>query len=54
MGLKKNVGIRCRGNVFTESLPSNDMGTDVHTDWWEEFMKYAIYMGSVTMIYQTA
>jgi hypothetical protein len=33
-------------------LHSND-GRDTHTDtdWWEEFMKYAVEMGSGAMIY---
>jgi hypothetical protein len=42
----------CRGNVFSEPLPSNNSGcTCRHTDWWEGFMKYAIGMGSGAMIY---
>jgi hypothetical protein len=36
--------ISCRGNMFTEPLPSND-SRDRHTDGWEGFMKYAIEMG---------
>jgi hypothetical protein len=44
--------IRCRGNVFTEPLPSNDRGyTCRHTDWWEVFMKYAVEIDSGAMIY---
>jgi hypothetical protein len=35
------VCIRCRGNVFTETLPSNDRGTHVQM----EFMKYAVEIG---------
>jgi hypothetical protein len=47
------VCIRCRGNSFTELLPSNDLGgyTYRHTDWWEGFMKYTFEMGSGAMIY---
>jgi hypothetical protein len=43
--------IRCRGNVFTEPLPSSDR--DIHTDidWWERFMIYAVGMGLGAMIY---
>jgi hypothetical protein len=39
----------CCCNVFTEQLPSSD---DMYrcTDWWEGFMKYAIKIGSRTMI----
>jgi hypothetical protein len=42
-----------RGNVFMEPLPSNDSRgcTCRHTDWWEEFMKSAIEMGSGEVIY---
>jgi hypothetical protein len=43
--------ILCRGNVFTEPLPSNDRGyTYGYGDWWKRFMKYAIQMGSGVMI----
>jgi hypothetical protein len=43
---------RCRGNVFTEPLPSNEREIDWrHTAWWEGFMKHAVEMGSDAMIY---
>jgi hypothetical protein len=46
------VYIRCCGNVFTEPLPSNDMGYIYrHTDWWEGLMKHAVKMASGAMIY---
>jgi hypothetical protein len=41
----------CRGNIFTEPLPSNDRGLHIYTDWWEGFMKYAVKMASGGMIY---
>jgi hypothetical protein len=40
--------IRCRGNVFTNPLPSNDRG--IHR-LWEGFINYAVKMGSGAMIY---
>jgi hypothetical protein len=43
-----SVCIRCRCNVFTKPLPSNDKGD---TDKWEGFMKYAVEMGSGAIIY---
>jgi hypothetical protein len=43
--------IRCRCNIFTEPLPSNDrMDTYTDTDWWEGFMKCAVETGSAAMI----
>jgi hypothetical protein len=47
------VFIRCHGNVFTEPMPCNDTRgyTYGHEDWWQGFMKYAVEMGSVAMIY---
>jgi hypothetical protein len=43
--------VRCRGNVFTKPLPSNDK-EHIHTDtdWWEGFTKYAVEMGSSATI----
>jgi hypothetical protein len=44
--------IRCRGNVFTEPLPSNNRWIHIQTrSYWEGFMKYATEMGSRVMIY---
>jgi hypothetical protein len=48
--------IRCRWNVFTESLPNDgrrNTQTDRHTHihWWEGIMQYAIEMVSGAMIY---
>jgi hypothetical protein len=45
--------IYSRGHVFKQPLPSNDRRdhTYRHTNCWEEFMKYAVKMGSDTMIY---
>jgi hypothetical protein len=45
------VCICCRGNVFTEPLPSNDRGIHIQAYWWKGFMKYAEEMGSGAMIY---
>jgi hypothetical protein len=46
------VFIRCRRNVFTEPLPSNDKGYTYRcTDWWEGFMKCAPEIGSVALMY---
>jgi hypothetical protein len=46
------VCIRCRGNVFTYPLSSNDRRIHYrHTDWWEVFIKYTVEMGSGVMIY---
>jgi hypothetical protein len=44
--------LRLRGNVFNELLPSNDR--EIHRDTqrrWEGFMKYAVEMGSGTMLH---
>jgi hypothetical protein len=38
--------ICCRGNVFSEPLPSSS-----RLYWWKGFMKYAVEMGSGAMIY---
>jgi hypothetical protein len=43
--------IRCRGNVFSEPLPSNDMWKHIQT---RRFMKYAVEMGSGATIYITS
>jgi hypothetical protein len=44
--------IHCRGNIFTESLSSNNRGyTYRHTGLWEGFMKYAFEMDSDAMMY---
>jgi hypothetical protein len=44
--------IRCRGDDFTELLPSSDRGaTHTDTDSWEGFMKYAAEIGSGVMIH---
>jgi hypothetical protein len=44
--------IRCHGNVSTEPLPSNyRRDTYIDTDWWEEFIKYAVEMDSGIMTY---
>jgi hypothetical protein len=40
-----------RGIHFTKALSSNDRRIHRHTDWWEEFMKYAVEMGSGVMMY---
>jgi uncharacterized RmlC-like cupin family protein len=40
--------IHCRGKVFIDPLPGNIYR---YTDWWEEFMKYTVEMGSGAMIY---
>jgi hypothetical protein len=44
------VCIPYSGNVFTDPLPSNDW-RDTYTDGWEEFIKYALEMGSGAMLY---
>jgi hypothetical protein len=48
-----NMCIRYRGNVFLPSrcLAAIGLYTYRHTDRWEGFMKYAVEMGSGTMIY---
>jgi hypothetical protein len=44
--------IRCRGDDFTEQLPSNRMkDTHTNTDWRKGFMKYVVEMGSGAIIY---
>jgi predicted metalloprotease len=57
--------IHCRRNVFTETLTStewrdkingpvscNERGhTYIDSDWWEEFLNYAVKMSSLAMIY---
>jgi hypothetical protein len=45
--------IDCRGKAFTEPLPRGDRRgyTHRHTEWWVGFMKYAVEMGSGSMIY---
>jgi cytochrome c oxidase assembly factor CtaG len=46
------VCIRCRGNVYTEPLPTNYREyTHKHTDWLEVLMKYTVEMGSCVMLY---
>jgi hypothetical protein len=40
--------IRCRGNSFTEPLPSN---IDMQTRWWETFMKYTAQISLGAIIY---
>jgi hypothetical protein len=42
--------MRCRGNIFTEPLPSNDR-RNKQIYRWEGFLKYAVEMGSVVIIY---
>jgi hypothetical protein len=44
--------IRCRCDVFTESLSSNDRAYASRLkDWWEGFMVYAVEMGWSAKIY---
>jgi hypothetical protein len=40
--------ILCRGDFFTEPLPSDYRG--IHRDWWEEFMKYNVEIDSGAVI----
>jgi hypothetical protein len=49
--IKQDVMGRTR-QMLTEPLLSNGRGyTYRHTDWWEQFMKYAIDVGSVALMY---
>jgi hypothetical protein len=38
--------------LLTEPLPSNDKGMHIQTHWWEEFIKYDVEIGLVSMIHE--